>query len=81
MDTEKFVNELRERSHTALWVLFVADLVISFTFNQPENLLWARATSAIIETAMATLFVSRKNWGRAILFGILAVLSFRFLIS
>lgn len=76
MDEELFLKELRSRTTTLVWVLFILDLTIVFSAPAATKPIWSRAVMLALEFSMATVFALRKDWIRAGLFGAFTINSF-----
>lgn len=71
MEESAYLEKLRKETDLALWVLFLTDVVLTFVFSSvispDQHTAWAIRMG--IEVVMTTLFVLRRNWVRAALFG------------
>jgi hypothetical protein len=76
MDENKYLELVRKKTLTALWVLFWLPTVLSVVSNRPEDKPWQLAAMVAVDAAMVTMFVMRQNWVRAVLFAVFALTAF-----
>jgi len=80
VDENKYLELVRKKTMAALWILLLLPTILAITFGSPEKNVAVQAAILVCDAAMTTMFVMRRNWGRAVLFVVFGLIAFTALI-